>query len=101
VEGAAKLPSSAIQTGTKKETGRLSNRPGKTAPSALTAKMTKTQPLMTAPAAQIHSAPVKLAPGSSKPMGSGIDAIPLPICWVIFGISAITLLIQIWNYLAS
>lgn len=95
--GLVNYSASASQAEPKKETARLKNRPEKTPPSALTVKMTKTQPLMTAPAAQIHSAPVNVLPKSA----SGFDAIPLPICWVIFGISAITLLIQIWNYLAS
>jgi hypothetical protein len=35
------------------------------------------------------------------PSISTLDAVPLPICWTIFGISAVTLLIQIWNYFGS
>jgi hypothetical protein len=30
-----------------------------------------------------------------------LDAVPLPVCWTIFGISLVTLLIQIWNYFGS
>ena len=30
-----------------------------------------------------------------------LESVPMPICWTIFGVSAVTLLIQIWNYLSS
>ncbi len=64
--------------------------------------MTKTQPLMMPPAAKIESRPVVVAPGKTRDRTTlGFDAIPLPICWTIFGMSAVTLLIQIWNYLSS
>jgi hypothetical protein len=65
--------------------------------------MAKTQPLLTVPAAKVHSAPVTLAttaPAPSK-LVTEIDSIPLPFCWAVFGISAVTLLIQIWNYFSS
>jgi hypothetical protein len=31
-------------------------------------------------------------------MLDALDDIPMPIAWGIFGISAVTLIIQIWNY---
>ena len=71
--------------------------------------MTKTQPLMAAPEPKVYIAPVKVtsAPVEIAPKTSFaeifemLDTIPMPICWTIFGISAVTLLIQIWNYLSS
>lgn len=90
-------PGSGAHAGPRKETARIASLPEKTAPPAPAMKMTKTQPLMRAPVAKIQSAPVTVA--ASTP--TGLDAIPLPICWTIFGISSVTLLIQIWNYLAS
>lgn len=84
----------------KKETARIV-LPEKSPRPAPAVKMTKTQPLMRAPAAKIQSAPVTVAARGSGSIASGVDTIPLPICWAIFGISAIALLIQIWNYLAS
>ncbi len=73
---------------------------------AATVKMAKTQPLLTVPAAQTTVLPVVVAaeeeeieatPGALEML----DHVPLPICWTIFGISTVTLLIQIWNYFGS
>ena len=71
--------------------------------------MTKTQPLMAAPEPKVYTAPVKVtaAPAETADKTSlsdifnMLDTIPMPVCWTIFGISAVTLLIQIWNYLSS
>jgi len=30
-----------------------------------------------------------------------VDLIPRPLCWTVFGISAVIFLIQIWNYVVS
>lgn len=88
--------------GPKKETARISILPQPVARPSPTVKMTKTQPLLTVPQANIHSAPVTMAaPTAPAFAAKSFDAIPLPICWTIFGISAVTLLIQIWNYFAS
>jgi hypothetical protein len=106
-------PGSAAQAGPKKETARISILPQPAAAPAAAVRMAKTQPLSTAPpavrkpAAVITPAPVSssapavraVAPASS----SGLDMlndVPMPVAWVIFGISTITLLIQIWNYFA-
>ncbi|MFN2509651.1 MAG: hypothetical protein ABR589_12870 [Chthoniobacterales bacterium] len=63
--------------------------------------MTKTQPLLTVPESRMQSAPVVVT-GSTEPKATTIlDAVPLPVAWTIFGISAVTLLIQIWNYFAT
>jgi hypothetical protein len=94
-----------VQAGPKKETARISILPEPVRRPAPTVKMTKTQPLITAPAAKIHTAPVVTAPappaGGAPAAASSRDAVPLPVCWTIFGISLVTLLIQIWNYFGS
>lgn len=95
-------PGSAAHAGPKKETARISILPQPSAPRAPTVKMTKTQPLMIVPQAKVHNAPVTVAPVLDPiAAASSFAAIPLPICWTILGISAVTLLIQIWNYFAS
>ncbi|MDQ6912710.1 MAG: hypothetical protein M3128_07520 [Verrucomicrobiota bacterium] len=83
--------------------------PEPTAPRAPTVKMTKTQPLMAAPEPKVYTAPVKVTAASADAVEKTsltdifnmLDTIPRPVCWIIFGISAVTLLIQIWNYLSS
>lgn len=100
-------PGSRRQVGPKKETARAGTLPDN--PSAASRNlMTKTQPLVVAPAAKIHTGTVAAAPApaDAKSAAKGsifdrLDAVPLPICWGIFAISAVTLLIQIWNYVAS
>jgi hypothetical protein len=94
-------PGSSAHAGPKKETARISIVPDRPAPSA-PAKMAKTQPLVMAPEAKAPSAPVTVAPSlPAVPRAAdptGIDAIPRPLVWTVFGISAVTFLIQIWNY---
>ncbi len=95
-------PGSVAHAGPKKETARISILPQPPAPHAPTVKMTKTQPLQTVPQMNIHSAPVTVAaPAEPTAAAISFDAVPLPICWTIFGISAVTLIIQIWNYFAA
>ncbi len=98
-------PGSATQSGPRKETARITILPQPPTPSAPTVKMAKTQPLQTAPAPGHQTQPVVVAPQSEPAArfdaGAMLDSVPLPICWTIFGISALTLLIQIWNYFSS
>ena len=73
---------------------------------AATVKMAKTQPLLTVPAAKSLSAPVIVAATDDKaePATSPLDmldSVPMPVCWTIFAISTVTLLIQIWNYFSA
>ncbi|MGZ5024508.1 MAG: hypothetical protein ACXWBS_06555 [Chthoniobacterales bacterium] len=109
VSAPANYPGSGTQTGPKKETARISILPEPAARPAPTVKMTKTQPLMAAPEPKVHTAAVKVAEApvetaektSFAALFDTLDSIPMPICWTIFGVSSITLLIQIWNYLSS
>jgi hypothetical protein len=69
-------------------------RPAASAPAA---KMAKTQPLMTAPAPTVQRPPVALVAPAEQPANL-LDAIPLPLCWALLGVSTVTLLIQLWTY---
>ncbi len=73
--------------------------------------MAKTQPLTTAPEPIVPRAPVKVAVAkvatptrvtqTSSNLTDMLDAVPMPVSWIIFAISSVTLLIQIWNYFGS
>jgi len=77
----------------KKETARIAPRPDPTK-SAPTVEMKKTQPLITMPETVPKSAPLTVARDPVKI----VDAIPKPLCWAVLGVSAVILIIQIWNY---
>lgn len=102
-------PGAGGQSGPKKETARISILPEPVTPRAPTVKMTKTQPLIAAPQAKVHSAPVSVAKVPAATAASTgisdlvdlLDTVPMPVCWIIFGISSLTLLIQIWNYVSA
>jgi hypothetical protein len=107
----ANYPGSGAQAGPKKETARISILPEPAAAPSSAVKMAKTQPLIPAPpsAPRVQSAPVKTVtttpavPAAAAPasLSDALDAVPGPIAAIIFGISAVTLLIQIWNYFGS
>jgi hypothetical protein len=98
-------PGSATQAGPRKETARITILPEPTPSRTPTVKMAKTQPLLTVPSSLAPSAPILVSNGNEAAVPvhatSMFDSVPLPICWTIFGISALTLLIQIWNYFGS
>ncbi|MGI8821106.1 MAG: hypothetical protein ACR2ID_09610 [Chthoniobacterales bacterium] len=103
-------PGSGTQSGPKKETARISILPEPAAPPGATVKMAKTQPLLSTPL-KVRSVPAPITKAALPtpaapvvPAARGtldlLDAVPVPIAWAICGISALILLIQIWNYLA-
>jgi hypothetical protein len=55
-------------------------------------QMKKTQPLIAMPQITPQSASIAVAPTKK---GEGIT---MPICWTLFGVSAVILIIQIWTY---
>ncbi len=79
--------------------------PGQPAKPSPSVEMKKTQPLITmpepaprsvpAPRSAPLTAPLPVAPTS---MATVIDAIPMSLCWGLLAASAVTLIIQIWNY---
>ncbi|MFL6527207.1 MAG: hypothetical protein ACJ8IQ_03830 [Chthoniobacterales bacterium] len=87
------------ETHPRKETARISILPDPVpaAAAAPTVNMAKTQPLIRAPQ---DERPVAAVIVSKAPVAaSAMDAIPLPILWALLGVSALTFLIQLWNYL--
>jgi hypothetical protein len=59
-------------------------------------QMKKTQPLIAMPQIVPQTASMPAAPGEK----SAADAIPMPLCWLLLGVSAIILVVQIWTYFA-
>ena len=78
----------------RKETARITVLPDP--PSKSSVQMKKTQPLIDLPPTTAPEAPVTVAPETR----GIVDVIPKFLCWALVAISALTLLIQIWNYLS-
>ena len=76
----------------KKETARIPLMPEPPARPAPAVQMKKTQPLIAMPQITPQSASIAVAP-TKKGEGSA-----MPICWMLLGISAVILIIQIWTY---
>jgi hypothetical protein len=72
--------------------------PEPVSPRGSTVKMKKTQPLLTVPPEQAAAARVQIAAPRPPLPSPSVDSIPMPLVWAAFGISLVTLLIQIWNY---
>jgi hypothetical protein len=78
-----------------KETARIAVLPDPR-PRALPAvQMKKAQPLVTMPEITLQNAPLTVA---TKDTSATVDAIPMPLCWTLLGVSAAILIIQIWTY---
>lgn len=61
-----------------------------------TVKLTQTQPLKTLPVDAFRTATTpRVAP---VPSGALIESVPTAFCWALLGVSALTLLIQLWTY---
>jgi len=87
VTSAPSLPSS----GPKKETARIARMPDPPSRPLPTVQMKKTQPLIAMPLTAPQSASIAVAPAEESAM---------PLCWVLLGVSAVILIIQIWTYLS-
>jgi hypothetical protein len=84
--------------GPKKETARipLMPEPVKTPPAV---QMKKTQPLIAMPPIAPRSASIAAASAETRGTGAALaDAISMPVCWTLLGVSAVILIIQIWTY---
>ena len=81
----------AFSSGPKKETARIPRMPDPLSESLPTVHMKKTQPLIAMPHAPTQRASIAVAPTEKSGM---------PLCWVLLGVSAIILIIQIWTYLS-
>jgi hypothetical protein len=81
----------ALSSGLKQETARITRMPDLPSTPLPTVQMKKTQPLIAMPRAAPQSASIAVAPAEKSAM---------PLCWVLLGVSAIILIIQIWTYLS-
>ena len=79
-----------VQAGPRKETVPIANSPIKAA-----VKLSNVQPASVPLASAIRTAPPVVA--NLPPKGLG-ESVPAQLCWALLGISALTLLIQLWNY---
>jgi hypothetical protein len=80
------------QTGSRKETARIADSPMKA-----TVKLGSIQPVSVPASPFIRSAPPA---GAHPPPQRFLETIPTQLCWVVLGISALILLIQLWTYFA-
>ena len=81
----------ALSSSPKNETARIARMPDLPSKSLPSVQMKKTQPLIAMPRAAPQSASIAVAPAEKSAM---------PLCWVLLGVSAIILIIQIWTYLS-
>jgi hypothetical protein len=81
----------ALSSSPKNETARIARMPDPLSKPLPTVQMKKTQPLIAMPHAVPQSASIAVAPAEKSAM---------PLCWVLLGVSAIILIIQIWTYLS-
>ena len=71
---------------------------------ASSVQLKKTQPLSTMPEPVTPISPITTVPAAPAPMpaatisAAGEDAIPMALCWGLLAVSAVVLLVQIWNY---
>jgi hypothetical protein len=79
----------ALSSSPKNETARIARMPDLPSKPLPTVQMKKTQPLIAMPHAAPQSASIAVAPAEKTAM---------PLCWVLLGVSAIILIIQIWTY---
>ena len=84
--------------GPKKETARIALMPEPPVRPAPAVQMKKTQPLIPMPQITPQSASIAVAPTEKAKGSATMDAIPMPTCWTLLGVSAVILIIQIWTY---
>jgi hypothetical protein len=85
----------ASPSGLKKETARVGAPiPPENKPEA-PVQMKKTQPLVTMPES---TAPPSVPLTVTSEPAPVIESVSMPLCWGVLGVSAVILIIQIWNY---
>ncbi len=82
--------------GPKKETARIAIMPERKSATP-TVKMSKTQPLITAPESTRETAPIFIEPENLTHV---VETAPGPMCWTLVGVSAVVFIIQLWTYLS-
>jgi hypothetical protein len=81
----------ALSSSPKNETARIALMPDLPSKPLPSVQMKKTQPLIAMPHAAPKRASIAVAPAEKSAMS---------LCWVLLGVSAIILIIQIWTYLS-
>jgi hypothetical protein len=81
--------------GPKKETARVASPEELARKPSPAVQMKKTQPLITMPdTAEQPAVPLTVTSDTVMPA----ERIPVPLCWTVLAVSALVLIIQIWNY---
>jgi hypothetical protein len=88
------LAPGALSSGPKKDMARVPLVPQPPSRPLPTIQMKKTQPLIAMPQITPQRASIPAPLGEE----SAADAIPMPLCWLLLGVAAIILLVQIWTY---
>jgi hypothetical protein len=89
------LVADAVSLGPKQDMARIPLTPQPPSRPLPTIQMKKTQPLIAMPQLAPESASIPVAFGEE----SAADAIPMPLCWLLLGVSTVVLVIQIWIYI--
>ncbi|CAN5652540.1 hypothetical protein BH18VER1_BH18VER1_19890 [soil metagenome] len=92
----SKYSGAGAEAGPKKETARIS-----ILPEPALAPPAPLKPSLTTPSSQPAGVPVIAKAPAAPVVSTGVDAIPMPLIWGAFVASAVTLIIQIWNYFSS
>ena len=90
----------SVSPGPRKETARVPVMPEPRAMPAPAVEMKKTQPLIAMPQIAPQGTSIAVAPTGKAEESAMISAISMPICWALFGVSTVILIIQIWTYLS-
>jgi hypothetical protein len=89
--------SAASLPGPKKETARIAVLPDPRLTALPAIQMKKAQPLVAMPEITLQTPTLTVAMKDTSAM---IDAIPMPLCWMLLGVSTVILIIQIWTYIS-
>ena len=79
--------------GPRKETARVASTPD--SPMKATVRLSNVQPSSAPPGGVMRAPPLPVA---SLPPAALVEPVPATFCWALLGVSALTLLIQLWTY---
>lgn len=83
----------ASAAGPRKETARVAVT--QDSPMKATVRLSNIQPSSAPPGGGMRAAPLSVA---SPPPAALVESVPATFCWALLGVSALTLLIQLWTY---
>ena len=81
----------------KKETARIAVLPDPRLTALPAVQMKKAQPLVAMPEITLQTPALTVAMKDTTAM---VDPSPMPLCWTLFGVSTVILIIQIWTYIS-